>query len=134
MNFTSIAVGLYVAFVIIFLYCYWGSVYRSSRSRIGMLAASKYRKELPPGSDPRPASVVKNGNTAVVKFNIYAGDPMVPVDGATRAYTIVRDSDQCESASKIVRKADAECQGLLSDEMNKKCFYQVATGLNCIWI
>ena len=143
MNITNtLLVGFYVAFIIIFIYCYWGNTYyRNSVTRIGMIASGKYYMEMinadpsRVGYDPRPASVAISGSSAVVKFNIFDNSkPAVPVGGAVRTYRLVDSTDQCIAGYTISRKSTPECQGLLSEDMNKKCFTQTATGLGCIWL
>lgn len=136
-------VGIYVASIFIFLYCYWGyAYYRKSSARIGMIAASKYYKEMIEadptkiGYDPRPASVTVVGDSAIVKFNVYNnGKPPIPAGGAMRTYKIVNAYDQCVGGtSKPIRKPTPECQGLLNDDMNRICFYQTTSGLGCMWL
>jgi hypothetical protein len=138
----TLLVGFYVAFIIIFIYCYWGNTYyRNSATRIGMIASGKYYLEMISadpsrvGYDPRPASVVISGSSAIVKFNIFdTSSPAIPVGGAMRTYRLVDSADQCVAGSTISRKSTPECQGLLSEDMNKKCFAQTTTGLGCIWL
>lgn len=144
MIFSNIAlVGFYLSFIIVFLYCYWGyAYYRVSSTRVGMIAASKYYKEMTEadptklGYEPKPTSVVISGSSATVAFDIYNNDkPAVRVGTAARKYNLVDSHDEClGTTSKPIRKSTPECQGLLSEDMNKICFYQTTGGLGCIWL
>ena len=137
-----VLVGFYVAFIVIYVYGYWAyAYYRKSSARAGMIASNKYYLEMinadptKVGYDPRPASVRINGSAVTVKFNIFDNSkPAVPVGGAIRTYRLVGASDQCVAESKLTRRPTPECQGLLTEEMNKKCVYQTTTGLGCIWL
>jgi hypothetical protein len=123
MNFLNILfVGVYVAFAVIFLYCYWGyTIYKESGTRIGMRATSKYYQEMVE-ADPNTAGydvqkaqveVAPNRKTATVKFNIYAGSPPNPVGGAMRVYTIVSDQKKC-----LIGKTNTENNAATCDYNN----------------
>lgn len=120
MNLSNVLlVGLYVSFIIIFIYCYWAyKYYKKSSSRIGIIAARKYAVEMVE-NDPNSKDfsvhkaqviVSPDGTQATVKFNIFSKSPPMPVGGAIRKYNIVDTEDKCRT-TRIIKRIDSEsCQ------------------------
>ena len=107
-------VGIFVSFILIFLYSYWGyTIYRYSSTRIGIRATSKYSKEMVESNplyseyEARKAQVVVSPDktTATVKFNIWdKSNPPIPISGAIRKYNISPDQESCLSGSTPLKK------------------------------
>lgn len=148
MNFNNtLLVGFYISFIIIFTYCYWGyTIYRKSKTRVGMIASSKYYAEMTEtdptkmGYKPKVASVSVNEGSAIVRFNIYNdGIPSVPVDGAIRRYNIVDSHEDCLGTKSKLTLINPppfpECSlSPVPDDMLKKCFSSTTGGLGCVWL
>ena len=128
----TLLVGFYLAFIIIFIYCYWAhTYYKKSSTRIGIVASNKYKTEMVENDPTTKDSIVQkaqvrvspDGTQATVKFNIFSSSPPMPIGGAIRKYNIVDEENKCISSRTVSRVDSAECQfpEFLSDYQKTFC-------------